>query len=184
MGNERLKMMILAALFAALMGVGAQIIIPVPPVPFTAQTLVLPLMAIILGKRYGTLAAVLYVLLGTIGIPVFAGMKAGLGIIFGPTGGFILSYIPAAFLIGWIFEKGGGRTAAAVAATVVGAMFILLAGTVWLKYMGSLPWSGAFAGGMLPFIIPDLIKAGFAAVVGVLVRNRLASARLLPAALR
>ncbi|MET3575466.1 biotin transporter BioY [Bhargavaea ullalensis] len=184
MGNERLKMMILAALFAALMGVGAQIIIPVPPVPFTAQTLVLPLMAVILGKRYGTLAATLYVLLGAIGIPVFAGMKAGLGIIFGPTGGFILSYIPAAFLIGFIFEKGGGRTAAGIAATVVGALFVLLAGSVWLKYMAGLSWTGAFAGGMIPFIIPDMVKAIFAAVFGVLVRKRLETARLLPAALR
>lgn len=184
MGNERLKMMILAALFAALMGVGAQIIIPVPPIPFTAQTLVLPLMAIILGKRYGTLSAALYVALGAVGIPVFAGMKAGLGIILGPTGGFILSYIPAVFLIGLIFEKGGRHTAAGVAATVTGALFILFAGTVWYKWMGNLSWAGAFTGAMIPFIVPDILKAVFAAVLGVLIRKRLESARLLHAALR
>jgi biotin transport system substrate-specific component len=181
MGNERLKMMIMAALFAAIMGIGAQIIIPIPPVPFTAQTLALALAATILGKRYGTLAAALYVLIGAIGVPVFAGMKSGLGILLGPTGGYILSYIPVAFIIGWISEKGGFRTPAVVGANIIGALVILVIGTVWLKFMGNLSWTGAFAGGMLPFIVLDSVKAVAAAILGVMVRNRLASARLLPA---
>ena len=82
-----LRGMVYAALFGALTAVGAYIIIPLPPVPITLQTLFLGLAALLLGGRLGALSQTVYVLLGVIGLPVFAGGKAGLGVLLGPDGG-------------------------------------------------------------------------------------------------
>lgn len=180
MRNEHLKMLIVSALFAAMIGIAAQITIKIPPVPFTGQTLAVMLTATILGKRYGTISVLLYVLMGIIGIPVYSGMLSGLGVIFGPTGGYIVAFIPAAYLIGWMVEKLGYSTIASLTANIIGAMLVLLIGTVWLKFFGNLDWVSAFKGGMLPFIIPDILKASVSAIVGIMLYKRLAAARLLP----
>lgn len=180
MRNEHLKMLIVSALFAAIIGIAAQIMIKIPPVPFTGQTLAVMLTATILGKRYGTISVVLYVLMGMIGVPVYSGMLSGLGVIFGPTGGYILAFIPAAFLIGWLVERLGHSAAGSVLANIVGAMLILVIGTAWLKVFGNLDWTAAFKGGMLPFIIPDMVKAAVSAIVGIILYKRLAAAKLLP----
>lgn len=184
MRNEHLKMLIISALFAAIIGIAAQIMIKIPPVPFTGQTLALMLTATILGKRYGTISATIYVLMGVIGVPVFSGMLSGLGVIFGPTGGYIIAFIPAAFIIGWLVERLGYSVIGSVTANVIGAMLILFIGTVWLKVFGNLDWAGAFSGGMLPFIIPDILKAVVSAVIGIMLYKRLTSARLLPSQVR
>lgn len=111
MTNEqrRLRMMIITALFAAIIGVMAQITIPLPLVPITGQTLAIGLAATILGARYGTLSVILYVIIGAAGIPVFAEMKAGVSVLVGPTGGYLFSFIPTAFFIGWFLEKHPSR---------------------------------------------------------------------------
>lgn len=179
MRNERLKMLVVSALFAAIIGIAAQIVINIPPVPFTAQTFALMLTATILGKKYGTISATLYVLMGIIGIPVFHGMMGGIGMIFGPTGGFIVGFIPAAFFIGLFLEKLGHSTINAILANVLGAMLILIVGSVWLKFVSDLSWTAAFKGGMLPFIITDTLKAIVSAILGLTIYNRLVSAKLL-----
>src|SRR5699024_11491248 len=98
--NSRLQMMIVTALFTAIIGIMAQITIPIPLVPITGQTLAIGLAATILGARYGTYSTILYLIIGAIGVPVFAQMSSGMGILFGPTGGFIVGFIPTAFFIG------------------------------------------------------------------------------------
>lgn len=179
MRNNRLKMMIVSALFAAIIAVSAQIMINIPPVPFTLMTIAVMLTATILGRKYGTLAVSVYVLMGIVGIPVFAGMKAGLGIIIGPTGGYLVAVIPAAFFIGWYLEQFGHAKLQAIIANMIAVFIILAIGTIWLKVVAELPWGGAFKGGMLPFVLPDLVKAVVAAVVGVIIKNRLLAAKLL-----
>ncbi|TQR20487.1 biotin transporter BioY [Psychrobacillus vulpis] len=179
MRNDRLKMMIVAALFAAIISVAAQIMINIPPVPFTLMTIAVMLTATILGKKYGTLAVTVYVLMGAVGIPVYAGMKGGFGIILGPTGGYLIAIIPAAFFIGWYLEKFGHTKVHAIVANMVAVFIILIIGTLWLKVVADLPWDGAIKGGMLPFILPDLAKAVVAAVLGIIIRNRLVAAKLI-----
>lgn len=179
MRNNRLKMMIVAALFAAIIAVAAQLMINIPPVPFTLMTIAVMLTATILGKKYGSLAVAVYVLMGVVGIPVFAGMKSGLGIILGPTGGYLIAIIPAALFIGWYLEKFKHTKVQAIIANMIAVLIILIIGTVWLKVVADLPWNGAFKGGMLPFILPDLAKAVVAALLGVIIRTRLVSAKLI-----
>ncbi|WP_174733093.1 biotin transporter BioY [Mesobacillus harenae] len=181
MNKEQLKlrMMIVTALFAAIIGVLAQITIPLPLVPITGQTLAIGLAATILGARYGTLSVLLYLAIGAAGVPVFAEMKAGVSILFGPTGGYLVGFIPSAFFIGWLMEKTAFTFKIAMAANTVGMFITLAFGTAWLKLAADLSWTAAMAGGFYPFIIVGLLKAAIASYVGVLVRQRLISANLL-----
>ncbi|MFW6135159.1 MAG: biotin transporter BioY [Elusimicrobiota bacterium] len=100
-----LRDMILASLFAALTGLGAFMVIPVYPIPFTLQTLFTYLSAILLGRKIGTLSQIIYILLGIIGLPVFSAGKAGPGVILGPTGGYLWGFIISAYTMGILVEK-------------------------------------------------------------------------------
>ncbi|MFJ7933514.1 biotin transporter BioY [Sporosarcina sp. NPDC096371] len=175
----KLRMMIISALFAAIIGVLAQITIPLPIVPITGQTLAIGLAATILGTRYGTLSVVIYLCMGAIGVPVFAQMQAGFGILFGPTGGYLIGFIPTALIIGYFLEKTSFTLKNAIIANVLGMFMALTFGTVWLKMIADLSWTAAFTGGFAPFLIVGLMKAVMAAWAGIAVRNRLKSTNLL-----
>jgi|SRR5699024_2216566 len=177
--RTNLQMLIITAIFAAIIGIFAQITIPLPLIPITGQTLAIGLAATILGSRYGTVSTLLYILLGAIGIPVFAQMTAGFGVIFGPTGGFIVGFIPTVYFIGRYLEKTNFTFFHAFIANFIGMFITLIFGTVWLKYVASLTWSAAFIGGFAPFIIGGILKAILAAWLGITVRNRLVSGKLL-----
>ncbi|RFU68260.1 biotin transporter BioY [Bacillus sp. V59.32b] len=178
--REKLRMMIITALFAAIIGILAQVNIPLPLVPITGQTLAIGLAATILGSRYGTLAVILYLIIGAAGIPVFAEMSAGISKIFGPTGGYLVGFIPTAFLTGLILEKTKFTVTNAILANIIGMVITLTFGTIWLKIAASLSWTAAIAGGATPFLIVGVIKAVMAGWVGILVRNRLDASRMLP----
>ena len=107
MEKTQLKGMIFAALFAALTGVVAWFKIPLPftPIPITLQTLLVLMSGAMLGAYYGALAMIIYLILGAIGLPVFAGGSSGVGALLGPSGGYLLSYPIAAFVIGKMLEK-------------------------------------------------------------------------------
>ncbi|RDU36591.1 biotin transporter BioY [Neobacillus piezotolerans] len=181
MTNEqlRLRRMILAALFAAITGVLAQMIIPLPLVPITGQTLAIGLAATILGSRYGTLSILVYLALGAVGLPVFAEMKSGISPLFGPTGGYLVGFIPTAFLIGWYMEKTSFTVKNAIVANIIGMIVTLAFGTVWLKLSAGFEWTTALKGGFYPFLPVGVIKAVLAASIGIGVRKRLVSANLL-----
>ena len=98
----------------------------------------------------------------------------------GPTGGYLFSFIISAFIIGLILEKTRYSILYAFLANIVGALINLVIGTIWLKYFMSIPWEAAFTSGFAPFIIVGVIKAFLAGWIGILVRSRLATAKLLP----
>lgn len=176
----KLRMMIVTALFAAIISILAQVAIPMPlGVPITGQTLAIGLAATILGSRYGTLSVLLYLIIGAIGVPVFAQLSGGLGILLGPTGGFLIGFIPATFIMGYYLEKTKFTFGHAVFANIIGMFITLFIGTAWLKFVAEISWIAAFAGGFTPFIIGGLIKVFIAASVGIIVRDRLKSANLL-----
>lgn len=178
--NLKLRKMIVTALFAAIISILAQVAIPMPlGVPITGQTLAIGLAATILGSRYGTLSVLIYLFIGTIGVPVFAQLTGGAGVIVGPTGGFLIGFIPATFIMGYYLEKTRFTFPHAVIANIIGMFISLFIGTAWLKMVAELSWTAAFAGGFTPFIIGGFIKVFIAASVGILVRERLLSANLL-----
>lgn len=175
----KLRMMMTTALFAAIIAVLAQITVPLPLVPITGQTLAVGLAATILGAKYGTIAVFVYLTMGAIGLPVFAQMSGGLGSLFGPTGGFLFSFLPTAFIIGAYLERFGFTIKNAIVANLIGTFISLFMGTIWLKMVANLSWTAAFVAGFAPFIIVGIIKALLAAWAGIVVRERLASNRLL-----
>lgn len=178
--HERIRMMIIIALFAALIGIFSQITIPLPLVPITGQTLAVGLAATILGSRYGMFSVLLYLFIGAVGVPVYSEMSGGLAKLFGPTGGYLFSFIVSAFVIGLILEKTRYNVSMAFLANIIGALINLTIGTIWLKYYLAMPWGAAFASGFAPFIIVGIIKAFLAGWIGILVRQRLVSGNLLP----
>lgn len=175
----KLRSMIIIALFASVIGILAQITIPLPLVPITGQTLAIGLAATILGARKGTLSVLLYLMIGSAGVPVFAEFSAGISKLVGPTGGFLVGFIPATFIIGLYMEKLGFNFKNAIIANIIGMFITLMFGTVWLKISANLSWTIAFTSGFTPFIIVGIIKALLASWIGIIVRKRLISSRLL-----
>lgn len=176
LNNNHLKMLIASAMGAGLIAVLAQLTIPFPIVPNTAQPLAIGLVATILGKRYGAISAFIYVLLGAIGMPVFAGMSGGIGIILGPTGGYIFGFIVASFVIGFYTEKIGDSPIHTAIANVIGTAIILTMGMIQLKFFIDVPWSAAFVTGIMPFIITNPIQAILASIIGLKVKRQLRAA--------
>lgn len=177
--NYQLKMWIVSALFAAVIAIFAQLTIPLPLIPITGQTFAIGLAVTILGLRYGFLSVLLYIFLGLIGVPVFSGMTGGLGIITGPTGGYIIGFLPAAILMGIHLKLFGFTKTHAIMSNVIGMLITLFVGSLWLKFYANLSWTAAFTSGISPFLIVGLIKAMAAALVGITVRKRLIAAKLL-----
>jgi len=180
MKRNRLQLLILSSIFTAIIGILAQITIPFPLVPITGQTLAIGLAATILGARYGTISTLLYIAVGAIGVPIFASMQGGIGAIVGPTGGYLIGFIPTAYFIGWYIEKTKLTFTHVMIANLIGMIITLAFGTIWLKISASLSWSVAISTGVLPFLIGGILKAALTSYIGVLVKKRLYSARLLP----
>ncbi len=156
----------LVAAFALLIALSAQVFIPLPftPVPVTLQTLTVLLAGVLLGSRRGAAAAVVYVGAGALGLPLFAAGGAGLARLAGPTGGYLLGFIAAAFAAGWLAERGlDRRVATMVIAMLAGNAVIYACGLPWLAlYVGL---GNVLALGLVPFIVGDALKILFAAAV-------------------
>ncbi|KML35168.1 biotin transporter BioY [Rossellomorea sp. H39__3] len=179
MDRDRLRMIIQCGVFAAITGIFAQIEIPLPLVPISGQTLAVGLTATILGSRYGAFALVGYTAIGAAGLPVFAGMSGGAHVLVGPTGGYIVGFIAAAYVTGLILEKTSFTLPMAMMANLVGMVVTLILGTIQLKFVADLGWSQAMAAGVYPFLVGGVIKAALASWLGIVVRNRLVQARLI-----
>jgi len=154
-----IRQMTLISLFAALTAVGAFISIPLYPVPLSLQSLFTLLAAMILGSVMGASSQIIYVLLGVIGLPVFAGFKAGIGILFGPTGGFLLGFIISAYIIGRIAElKKEKNIFYYFLAGLSGTVIIYIIGITQLSLVTGIGVKKAITVGMLPFLPGDILK--------------------------
>lgn len=160
-----LRRSVFAALFAALMAVGAYLSLPIGPVPIVLQNLFVFLAGLLLGSRLGPASVALYLVAGACGLPVFAGGAGGLARFAGPTGGFLLGYLPVVFLIGWLGERLPRRLFADVFAMAVGAAALYACGVPWLMAVTGLPFGKAVAAGMLPFLLGDALKIAAAALI-------------------
>lgn len=171
------------ALMAALTSVMAQIAIPIEPVPFTFQVLAVVLAGYLLGVKYGALALLVYVLVGAVGVPVFAEFGAGPRSLLGPSGGYLWSYPLAAAAAGlaapalarsrrWVALVSGA------AAGLLALAVIYAVGTFWLAVQANLAPGAAIAAGVAPFVLFDVVKIAFATVLAMAVAPRIASTRL------
>jgi biotin transport system substrate-specific component len=169
-----LRGMVYASLFGALTAVGAYIIIPLPPVPITLQTLFMGLAGALLGGRLAALSQIVYLLLGIIGLPVFAGGKAGFGILFGPTGGYLIGFVAAAFVIGKLASLRERSGFAWLCLSLVAGTAVLYAlGVLQLSLVARLAPVKALAVGVLPFLPGDAVKIALTAIIALKLRERL-----------
>ena len=160
--------------WAAIIAVMAQIAIPMPAgVPMTMQTFAITLAAIVLGAKKGALATIIYVLLGAIGIPVFANFTGGIHIIVGATGGFIVSFPIMAFIIGLGIEYKGRFKFAYPSAIVLGTVANYIVGIIGFCLVTGGTVSAALSACVIPFIPTAIIKAVVAGVLGLKIRQRL-----------
>ena len=175
-----IRPMILASMLAALTAIGAFITIPLPfsPIPITLQVLFVLLAGLLLGSRWAATSMGVYVLLGIIGLPVFSGGTAGIGVLLGPTGGYLVGFVVGAYVIGIIAEQGKDysdqnnasccnhiNTIRPIVASLSGLAVIFLFGTIWLAIAADLSISQAVAVGLLPFIPGGIIKVVAAVVI-------------------
>lgn len=165
-----LRPMVYASLFAALTAAGAYLFVPIGPVPIVLQNLFVFLAGLLLGSRWGLASVAVYLLAGICGLPVFAGGTGGIGRFAGPTGGFLLGYLPVVFLVGWIAERKPGRMVRDVAAMALGTVALYTCGVPWLKMVTGMPFEKAVAVGMLPFLAGDALKIAAAALIAKSVR--------------
>jgi biotin transport system substrate-specific component len=156
-----LALVIGGSLFVALL---AQIAIPVPfsPVPITGQTYAVLLVGALLGSRRGALSLLLYLVEGGLGLPFFSGGAAGWARVLGPTGGYLLGFVLAAFVVGWLAERGWDRRLSTAAiAMLAGNLVIYLVGVAVLAvFVGA---AEAVPLGLLPFLPGDMLKILLAA---------------------
>jgi len=167
---ERLRGTVLASLMAALTAVGAYIHIPVGPVPLVLTTLFVLLSGLLLGSRWGLTSMGVYLLVGAIGMPVFAGGRGGLAHFFGPTGGYLVGYGLSAWVVGLISERCKGVMAWEIMAVILGVLSIYALGVPWLKVVAQMSWTKALGVGVVPFLIGDAVKAAAALVLARAVR--------------
>ena len=161
--------MVFISIFAVLMAICSWISIPMA-VPFTLQTFGVFVAVGILGGKNGTLAVLIYIILGVIGVPVFAGFQGGIGILAGNTGGYILGFLFSA-LVMWAMEKFFGRKPVVqILSMILGLIVCYAIGTAWFmvvytNHSGAVGLGTVLGWCVIPFIIPDLVKIALAFVL-------------------
>ena len=143
--------------FALATAIGAQIEIPHQPVPYTLQTFFVLLSGAVLGKRNGPLSQFLYLLVGAIGLPVFSHWGFGVARLIGPTGGYLLSFPIAAFVVGYLVHRHTNFIWLSIT-MIVGLLIIFSLGTLQLNFLYFHNWADAFTNGFLIFSWWDVVK--------------------------
>ena len=165
-----LRAFVLVALGTALMALSAKVNLPLPYVPMTLQSLVVLMIGAAYGWRLGSATMIAYLAEGAMGLPVFAGPVGGLAPLVGPTAGYLFGFVAAAFITGWLAERGWDRSVALLfAAMAVGHIVIFAAGFGWLAL--GLGAAKAWQVGVAPFIAASLVKNALGATLMPAVRR-------------
>ena len=180
MKKTKIRRTVLSAVFTALIAASAFFTIPVGPVPIVLTTMFIVLSGMLGGAGIGFSALATYLILGAVGLPVFAGGTAGLAKFAGPTGGFLFGYLLAAPAAGFLYRVKEDDTVvlkiikAAAAALIAGAI-IYLPGLPWLKFSLSFDWPKTLQAGLIPFIPGYFIKSAAAAALAFCLKDRFVS---------
>ncbi|MCL2563865.1 MAG: biotin transporter BioY [Oscillospiraceae bacterium] len=163
------------AIFTALIAVLSPLAIPMPyGMPLTLQSFVVPFAAVVLGAKRGAIAVLAYVLLGAIGLPIFSNFRGGLGMLIGPTGGFIFAFPLYAFLAGWGADR--GRWYWLAGGLLAGVVVLFGLGTVQFSFVTERSLAESFTIAALPFLPMEGVKLALVWVLGQQVRKALARA--------
>lgn len=181
----RTRNLMLAGLFATLLILSSYVVIPIGPVPITLQPFVVMLVGFLLGKKWGPISILVWIVLGCLGLPVFNQGQAGAVMLVGPTGGFILGFVVSAYLVGLFTERDqkaslvknvGYLSLSMVVTYIIGLVGFMLSFTYFLEKPMTLERAVILA--VAPFLPFDIIKAVIAAFVGMKVRKALIASGL------
>lgn len=176
MKNNTQRIAITAVLTALLLIIGP-LAINVGPVPMTLQTLIVALVASVASTRVSLTAIGLYIVLGALGLPVFAGYSSGFAVLIGPTAGYLWSFLLYAPIIG-LTIKHTPNILALIVANVVAVVVNLAIGTIWLSISTHMSATTAIAAGVTPFVLSGLIKIVVVVLATVLIRQATQKMRL------
>ena len=170
--DDKIKMLTTTALMAAVICVLGPLSIPIGPVPVSLTNFAIYITMYVLDLKRGAAAYCIYMLIGLAGLPVFSGFTGGPAKLFGPTGGYIIGFLPMAIVIGLVFKKYWNNRLISIAVMELATWIPYILGTVWLSIQAGMTFKAALAAGVLPFIIIDLIKIVIAAFTGPVIRTR------------
>ena len=169
----KIKNLVFIAIMTALICVCSWVTLTIGPVPFTLQTFAVFLAFVILGGRDASIAIALYILLGIVGVPVFAGFKSGIGTIMGPTGGFIIGYLLIGLIYWAIPKKLKSSNIAKLIVFIVCNAICYAAGVAWFVLFKYGTIETAISACVIPFIVPDALKISLAVIIGGEVSRKL-----------
>lgn len=178
MRSKSTQRLTLSALLCALCAVLSQIQIPLPPVPISLSLLAVYLCGALLGSRWGAAAIGCYVVLGAVGVPVFAGFAGGVSVLFGPTGGFLFGYILCAWLVGRLCARLGFTRRGLILSMAAGTAACYLAGAAWFMFTSGTNLWGCMTVCVFPFIPGDVLKILLTAALCLRLQKPLRSAGL------
>ena len=160
-GASREVILLLGGSLLIALSAQLQFALPCSPVPVTGQTYAVLLIGALYGSRRGPATVVTYLALGVVGLPVFAGGASGLARLLGPTAGYLVGFVVAAFAVGLLSERGWDRKPRTTAASMtIGNFIIYTAGIIWLSRF--VDWPAVFSAGFLPFLAGDALKIALA----------------------
>jgi biotin transport system substrate-specific component len=163
--DTRVAAVVKVAVGVLLLTLLAQVRVQIGPVPITGQTLGVLLLGAAYGLPLGLVSVGAYLALGAAGLPVFAGSASGLAYLAGPTGGYLVGFVLAAALLGYLSRRGWDKGVLSCALMMLlASLVIYLPGVTWLKQVLGASWSAAFAAGVAPFLVGDALKLAIATV--------------------
>lgn len=155
---------VIALLGSWLIALTAQVVIPLVPVPITGQTFGVLLISALLGRKRSVRSIIAYLAQGSVGFPFFAGATSGIAKLLGPTGGYLFGFFLAAYIVGWLSEKGWDRRfISTIGSMIIGNLIIYICGLTWLSYFIGL--NAGLSAGLYPFIFGDILKILLAAFI-------------------
>ena len=166
--------MALIAVMAAITCILGPLSIPIPvsPVPISLTNLAIYLTVCLLGWKFGTISYLIYLLIGIAGLPVFSSFSSGFAKLLGPTGGYLIGFIPMAIIAGIVIDKFTNR-GIQILGMIVGTAICYAFGTAWFCLQAGYTVGAALAVCVIPFIPADLCKMVIAMIIGPMVRKRL-----------
>ncbi len=163
-------------MMTAMICVLAPISLPIGPVPVSLGTLAIFITVYVLGMSKSVIAIVIYLLLGLAGVPVFSGFSAGPAKLAGPTGGYLIGYIPMVLIAGAVIDRYYKNRIVSALGMIAATVVLYGIGTGYLAFSAGMTFGAALMAGVVPFIIPDMVKIAASAIIGPVLKERLAKA--------
>lgn len=178
MKSSRIQSLTITAFMASVLCIAGPVVIPIGMVPLSFANLAIYLTVILLDKKKATISVALYLLIGFVGVPVFAGFSAGAGKLLGPTGGYLMGYLALSWISGTILELFGKVNKIKIVlkqtiALVSGTIGVYFLGSMWLVYQSKISFKEALFVGVLPFVVFDFIKIMVAIGIGNSMKKRI-----------